>query len=103
MPTELRPSGMKYPNPNEVGDYVQNTANLSTITIPWAQVTGARTWQINTTDASWLPGRNNGAVGNCGDTRLSYQKTFNFDAGGGKNFDIYYTAINCTNCANCNC
>ena len=100
--TKLRVDGVEFANANARGDFVQTTANLQSLTIPWSQVTGGRVWTNSVYGYGWRPGTNGGGIGNCGNIPSGYHARFEFEALGGNDFLLYWNTLNCTDC-NCAC
>lgn len=103
MGTKLLPGGAGVGGVQFNDNTIQYTADPAA-TIAWANVTGrsaAGGWK--TYVGAWAPGRLAGAIGNCGVFGLgTREQHFEFAAGAGQTFDIYYYNLNCTDC-NCNC
>jgi hypothetical protein len=103
MTTKLLPGGTGVGGVQFADGTIQYTADPVT-TVAWANVTGRdaaggwKTYYLN-----WGPGRNAGFTGNCGVFALGLREQhFEFAAGAGQTFDIYYYNLNCTDC-NCDC
>jgi len=103
MATRLLPSTDDFEGGVQFNDNtIQYTADPAT-TVAWANVTGRDAsggWK--TFYGIWYPGRYAGAYGNCGFYGIGREQHFEFAAGAGQTFDIYYYTINCTDC-DCNC
>jgi len=106
MTTKLLPGGAGVGGVQFADGTIQHTADPGG-TVVWANVTGrdaAGGWKAYISyPSAWAPGRNAGYTGNCGGIPLgTREQHFEFAAGAGQTFDIYYYNLNCTDC-NCNC
>jgi hypothetical protein len=103
MTTTLLPGGAGVGGVKFNDNTIQYTADPVT-TVAWANVTGRDAsggWKAYV--GTWAPGRNAGFTGNCGNISLNAREQhFEFAAGAGQTFDIYYYTMNCTDC-NCDC
>lgn len=83
---------------------IQYTANPAGATVAWANITGRDAsggWKAYV--GNWASGSAAGSLGNCGVFGLNTREQhFEFAAGSGQTFNIYYYNLNCTDC-NCAC
>jgi hypothetical protein len=103
MATRLLPGGPGVGGLQFNDNTIQYTAN-PTLTVAWANVTGRDAtggWKAYI--GNWASFRAAGSIGNCGVFGLNTREQhFEFSAGSGQTFDMYYYNLNCTDC-NCNC